>query len=117
MWRFSTGKKGVNRVTVFERPDASCIFVEYWDNEGRHRKALREDTGEPVTERELAVEAAKIMARAQERKRNQSVAELLGIPTERTLLDLLKRLHADKSTEWSEPYRKDQDLYRKLWEA
>lgn len=116
MWRYSTGRKGVNRITVYERPDAACICVEYWDNDGRHRKALREDTGEPVTDRTIAMEAARIMAAAQERRRNQSVAELLGIATDRTLMDLLARLHADKAGEWSEPYRRDQIRYRAFWE-
>lgn len=121
MWRYSVGQKGVNRVTAYERPDATCIYVEWWDNEGgtptRHRKGLRTITGEPVTDREIAKKAVAIMAQAQERRRNQRAAELLGIVTTRTLLDLLKRLHMDKAAEWSDAYRRDQDRYRTLWES
>jgi len=116
-WRYSAGKKGVNRVTVFERPDATNIFVEWWDSTGRHRQSLRKATGEPVTDRAVAIEAAKIMAAAQERHGNQNVAERLGIPTSRTLPELFVRLHMDKAADWSEAYRRDQDRYRGFWEA
>lgn len=116
-WRYSTGKKGVNRVTVFERPDATNIFIEWWDDLGRHKQSLRTASGVPVTSREKAMEAADTMSAAQERKANQTFGEMLGIPTDRTLLDLLLRLHMDKAAEWSETYRKDQDRYRKFWET
>ena len=116
-WRYSAGRKGVNRVTVFERPDATNIFVEWWDSGGRHRQSLRRATGAAVTDRDEAKRAADIMAAAQERKSNQTFAELLGIPTDKTLLDLLERLHDDKSAGWSETYRRDQDRYRAFWEG
>lgn len=116
-WRYSAGKKGVNRVTVFERPDATNIFVEWWDSLGRHRQSLRKASGVPVTDRDEAMRACDKMAAAQEQKANQTFGEMLGVPTDRNLLDLLKRLHADKGAEWSESYRRDQDRYRKFWEA
>lgn len=116
-WRHSEGKKGVNRVTVFERPDATNIFVEWWDSSGRHKQSLRKASGSPVTSREEAIRACKRMAEAQEQKANQTFGEMLGVPVDHTLLDLLKRLHADKSADWSEAYKRDQDRYRKFWET
>lgn len=83
MWRRSVGDKGVNRITVYERPDATSIHVEWWDNEGRHREALRRATGEPVTDRKLALKLASIMAEAQKKRRNQSVKQMLGIKEKR----------------------------------
>ena len=115
-WRYSVGRKGVSRVTVFERPDATSIFVEWWDEDGRHKASLARLLGKPVTERERAMEVARRMSAAQERRRNQEAAELLGLPSGRTLLDLLQTMHMDRGAEWSDSYRRDQDRYRKVWE-
>lgn len=102
---------------MFERPDATNIFVEWWDSQGRHKKSLRRANGDPVTDRAVAMEAAREMAEAQEQKGNQSFAALLGLPTGYTLPDLLDRLHADKGEDWSVAYKRDQDRYRKFWKA
>lgn len=114
-WRYSVGRKGVSRVTVFERHDASSIFVEWWDDDGRHKQALSTVTGHPITDRELAKKAADRMSRAQERKRNQQGAELLGLPSERSLKELLDTLHRNRGDEWSESYTRDQKRYREFW--
>lgn len=114
-WRYSVGRKGVSRVTVFERPDATSIYVEWWDDEGRHKAALKSVVGQPVTEREQAVEIAHKMSAAQERRRNQEAAELLGLPTTRTLDELLRALHMDRGSDWSDQYAKDQERYRAFW--
>lgn len=115
LWRYSVGRKGVSRITVFERPDASSLYVEWRDDEGRHKQALKTVIGEPVTDRELAMEIARAMSRAQEQKRNRNAAELLGLPTSRTLPELLEALHDTRSHGWSDSYRRDQDRYRKFW--
>ena len=77
-WRYSVGRKGVSRCTVFERADATSLFVEWWDDDGRHRAALSTITGHPITDKDLAIEAVQRMSAAQERKRNQSAADALG---------------------------------------
>jgi len=106
----------VNRVTVFERPDAASLFVEWWDDLGRNRESLKTTTGHPITDKELAKKIAHRMADAQERKRNQQAAEALGLGHDRTLPELLERLHADRSSDWSDSYVRDQDRYRKFWQ-
>lgn len=61
------------------------------------------------------MQLAKEMAARQERKRNQNAAELLGLPTSRTLKQLLDALHEHKEGVWSEGYKKEQDRYRRFW--
>jgi hypothetical protein len=114
-WRFSVGRKGVSRITVFERPDASSLFVEWWADDGRHKQALSNAIGEPVTDKGLAMDIAREMSARQERKRNQNAAELLGIPTERTLTDLLETLHENRGPTWSENHTRGQGSMRKFW--
>lgn len=116
LWRESVGRKGVSRVTVYERPDASSLFVEWWDDEGRHKQALKTILGEPVTDKELALEIAEDMSKAQEARRNQSAAEMLGIPTPHTVKELLEDMHGAREGKWSENYTRDQARYRKFWE-
>lgn len=114
-WRYTVGNKGVNRVTVYERPDGTCIAIEWWDNEGRHRERLKDDIGHPVTDRELAKKIAQRAAAAQDRKRNQQAAELLGLPSDRSLKELLNRRHADLAKKWTDKYRKSRDRLRTFW--
>jgi hypothetical protein len=114
-WRYSVGHKGVNRVTVYERTDGTCIAVEWWDDAGRHRERLKDDIGHPVTDHELAKKIARRMAAAQERKRNASAAEMLGLPSPRTLKELLDRRHADLTKKWTPKYRKSRDRLRTFW--
>jgi hypothetical protein len=114
-WRYSVGHRGISRVTVFERHDAHAIYVEWWDDAGRHKRALKTITGHPVTDRELAREIAGAMSRGQERKRNQQAADMLGIPADRTLRDLLDRRHGDLKESWTPKYKRSRDLRRKFW--
>jgi integrase len=116
-WRYTVGKKGVNKVTVFERPDATSIYLMWWDDDGKHREALSTTAGHPITDREMAVELADRMSKAQERKRNQLAAEALGLAPKRkyTLGELFEQRHADLSPDWSEKYQKDRELRRKFW--
>lgn len=116
-WRFTVGKKGVNKVTVYERPDATSIYVMWWDDKGRHREALSTTAGHPVTDREKAKEVAKRMSRAQERKRNQLASEALGLVERRdyTLGELLARRHEDLGPKWSKKYAKDREVRRAFW--
>ena len=114
-WRYSAGQKGVNRVTVFERTDAPSIYVEWFDDFGRHRRSLKTATGHPVTDRSLARRIADKMAGAQQQKRNQQAAEMLGLGTGKRLPDLLHRLHEDRAARWSETYTRDQARYRDFW--
>lgn len=115
-WRYSVGQKSVNRVTVYERPDGASIYIEWWDDEGRHREVLRSSIGHPIVDREFAMEIAQKASEAQLRKRRQSAAQMLGLQRgEHTLEDLLNRLHADKSSEWTPKYAKSRELRKRWW--
>lgn len=115
MWRYTTGRKGVNRVTVYERGRGASIYVEWHDDLGRHRKSLASILGHPVTDRELAKEAAHRMAIAQERKRNNQARTALGVPERHTLEQLLTRRHADLGPGWSEKYAKSRERRKAFW--
>lgn len=114
-WRFSVGNKGCSRITVFERPDATSIFIEWWDDDGRHRQALSTAAGAPLTDREKAKKLAKDMAARQERHRNQTAATILGLPSDHTLKDLLERRHADLADTWSAKYKKSREIRKRFW--
>lgn len=117
-WRYSVGTKGVNRVTVYERATGATIYVEWLDDLGRHQRALKTMLGHPVTDRELAKKIAKHMSEAQEQKRNRQAAEVVfGFSPDRTLGELLERLHEDRGQDWSETYTKDQKRFRAFWLA
>lgn len=115
-WRRSFGRKGVNRVTVYERPDGSSIYIEWWDDNGRNREVLRRSIGTPLTDRDKAVELAKMAAVEQEKKRNAKAAELIGLPVPRSVSELLAELHETRAPDWSERYAKEQERYRAFWE-
>lgn len=55
------------------------------------------------------------MSEAQERKRNQDVAEALGIRSGRTLHDLFSQRHDDLKEQWSDKYQKAQERKRRFW--
>jgi integrase len=117
LWRESVGQKGVNRVTVYEKRPGSQLYVEWWDDRGRNQKAIGSLIGEPVTDKELALDVAHEMAEAQRQKRNQAARRLIkGYSPEATVGTLLAQLHEDKWKDWSESYRRDQVRFRAFWE-
>ena len=114
-FRFSVGHKGVSRCTVFERPDATSIYIEWWDDDGRHKAALSKVIGHPVTDREKAKDIAREMSRRQEMSRNAKATELLGLPTAHTLSELLDKRHANLGPRWSAKYAKSRERRREFW--
>jgi hypothetical protein len=53
-WRVSFGRKGVNRVTVYERPDTAGLYIEYWEKGKRVRRTLSDFVGHEVTDKSEA---------------------------------------------------------------
>ena len=107
----------MNRVTVFERDDATSIFLEWWDDLGRHKQSFATLLGHPVTDRDTAKELARRASIAQEQKRNQQAREIVGLPVKRTLPGLLHALHMARASEWSDGYRQSQERQRRFWES
>lgn len=124
-WRYTVGDKGVSRVTVFERADATSIYIEWWDNQDaqgnkvphavRHKQALSNTLGEPVTDREIAKKLAKLASEGQARHRNQRAAQLLGLPSDHTLGELLAWRHAELAPSWTSKYTKDRERQKAFW--
>lgn len=115
--RFTVGDKGVSRVTVYRRPSSPACYVEWWDDDGRHRKVLKDAENNRVTDWSLAKKVAVQMSAAQEKKRNRLAAEYFGVTSgeERTLADLFERRHADLGPSWSDKYAKSRELRRGFW--
>ena len=104
-------------MTVYEKRGSNQLYVEWWDDLGRHQKAIGALIGEPVTDKSTAEELAVDMARAQRQRRNQAAAQTAwGFNPSRTLGELLHRLHADKWSEWRPSYQRDQKRFRAFWQ-
>lgn len=120
-WRYTAGTKGVNRVTVYERRDRDTLYIEWWDKFGnRMQRTVETETGTPLlntTEgRKIAIDVAEAVAKEREQLHNAELAELYGTaPVEMTVEKLLKRLHSDRKSSWSESYTRDQDRMQTWW--
>lgn len=116
-WSYIAGKKGLNRVRVYQRYEGGPIQVEWYDSRGRNRQTLKRlNNGTPIHDTELATEIADKMADAQRRKREQASAhELFGRPAPRTLSQLFGELHDAREADWSQTYRHQQRAIRDWW--
>lgn len=119
-WRHSAGKKGINRVTVYERKDRGVLYVEWWSASGiRNQRTLEYITGVPVPNTEegrvLAVAIAERYSQERERDIYAELQDVYGNTPSRTVDDLLGRLHEDRGGSWSESYARDQARYRTFW--
>ena len=116
LWSYICGRRGINRIRVYERRDSKCIYVEWFDSDGRHQKVLRL-AEEPVTDRTLAKRVAHRMSAAQERRRNQALAQMVfGHSVSHTLPEVFAELHREKEGGWSRQWATDQKRYRTYWE-
>lgn len=117
LWRYATGQKSVNRVTVYERPDSPHLYIEWYDDDSRHQESLRSATGKPVTDKKLAMRIADRVAKGQEQKRNAEAAELIfGVRIgKHTLKELLDQLHEVRGARWRESTRSSQKKFRAFW--
>ena len=121
-WRHTVGTKGINRVTVYERRDRSCLYIEWWDRAGRRNQRVVEYvSGLPVPNtsegREYAVLAAEALSKEREQMIYAGLANVYGVTPPRTVNELLARLEADRGETWSEAYQRDQTRFRTFWEA
>lgn len=116
LWRYAVGSKTVNRVTVYQRGDSPNLYVEWYDDEGRHQESLRTATGKPITDKTLAMAVADRMAADQERKRNNEFGTMVfGSGGNHTLKELLERLHEDKARKWRDSTKKGQLNFKRFW--
>lgn len=105
-------------MTVYERQPGGTLYVEWWDDLGRHQQSLRMRLGHPVTDKEFALEIAEDMAQAQKRKRNaESQKTYRGYDVTATVGQLLRMYHAAKARKWADTTIKGKDRYREFWLA
>lgn len=116
LWSFSAGRKGVNRVRVYERKGQIALYLEWYDSDGRHQKVIKTVLGEPVTDKALAKRIAKAAADGQLLKRNRLAEEAaFGPPGRGTLRGLLDAMHKDREARWSANYKRNQEAYKTFW--
>jgi integrase len=116
LWRYATGQKGINRITVYERRPGGPIHIEWWDRDGRHRETLKNLTGSPIVSHALAEDVADACAAAQKKRREADDAhELLGRDPPRTFRELTDAYHGSKEEGWSEHHRRIQRGLRDFW--
>lgn len=115
--RFTYGDKGVSRVTIYRRANSPGIYVEWWDDDGRHRKVLKDRHGNRITDWDDAQEVCKLMSERQRKRRNRLGAEYFGLESDgaHTLADLFERRHADLGPSWSTKYAKSRERRKTFW--
>lgn len=118
-WSYITGKKGLNRVRVYEPYPGSPLWIE-WQNgaDERVRKSLREIAGHPVYRQEDAKAIANRSAQRlkKEARSRSSLYELVGMKEPHTLKELYDRLFASRAgRRWGAKWKKAQKRYRDFW--
>lgn len=111
-WSFSCGKRGVNRVRVYERSVSPVLYIEWHWRGKRRQESLKTKTGHPVTDKRLAREIAIQAARDLKREHHRAArARMLGTGEERTVGALLERLHSAR--QWKD--ESGQARFRRFW--
>lgn len=116
LWRYTTGNKGLNRITVYERIPDGPLQIEWFDRDGRHRETLKNMAGVVILDRDIATEIADSASTAQRKRREAGAAyELLGRPDPRTLKELTDAYHNAKEAGWSHHHVRIQKGLRDFW--
>lgn len=118
LWRETVGRKGVSRVTVYERYEGSNLYIEWWLDGQRHQRVLSTVAGHPVTDRRLAVKIAQKVSAEQEQLHNRRARKAMFGPevgVARNLGQLLEAYHEAFAPDWSTGHRRDQDRHRAFW--
>lgn len=122
-WSYSAGKRGLNRVRVYERSPGSPLWIK-WSNDHNQpeRRSLRVVADRPIYDREVAVMIADRAAlRIKESTTvGRDLRELLGLEERHTLEELFTEywdVHtSEKEGEgWSDKYETDQARHRDFW--
>ena len=121
LWRRSVGRKGFNRITVYERIPEGPLQILWWVRGGAHRESLTTLDGVPIFDRSEAEEIAKRIAHRIEKegplKATPLRDQLLGTlrkPERHFVGELFTQMHTDRSAEWSKKWAQDQRRYRRL---
>ncbi|GMV07405.1 MAG: hypothetical protein AMXMBFR53_36800 [Gemmatimonadota bacterium] len=116
-WSYSTGRKGISRVRVYERSVSPVLYIEWtWEGE-RIQRALQDVAKHPVTDKKLAMQIAQDASRRLERDHNRAAhAAVFGAPSpDKTVAELLTELHKIRGKRWSRQHARDQESKRRWW--
>ena len=114
-WSYSTGRRGVSRVRVYERYPGGPIQIEYT---GAPRQTLTNLAKTPITDQALATRIAnRLSEELAAEATGKAARQILGLQEPRTLYELLERYHADMEAEWGETHLRQQRHMRKWWAA
>ena len=119
LWRRSFGRKGYNRVGVYERTRGGPLWVRWWARTGDNRETLTNLADVPITNRARAERIGIRMSEEQKSHRDHTsgLSQVLGLPDRHSVGELFAQLHRDRSHEWSPKWARDQRRYRRFWET
>lgn len=118
-WSLSIGRRGLNRIRVYERYPGGPLWVEWYVGPKRIQESLTDTAGVAIHDKQLAIDIATAMSEAQRKKREAMVGrELLGLAQRRTLKELLDAYHASpKAQKWKPSHARGQERFRDFWLA
>lgn len=118
-WSYSVGKRGRNRVRVYEARPGGALMVQYTTRDGQMiREALSAWTaeGSPVHARDVAKNiATSISLRLAEATDSDQLRGFMGRSKRRTLGQLLSTYHDARGPKWSQKHRNEQEEWRRLF--
>jgi integrase len=114
LFRYKAGRPGFNLVTVFRRYEGGPIYIETWPNGKRRRETLRNKLGVPLFDEKRAMHIADLVASKIEHAAHGEMDKLLGIPSKRTLKELLDTYHEKRGHRW-DTNKRHQELARDFW--
>jgi hypothetical protein len=116
LWSYSAGKRGASRVRVYERTPGGPIQIEWTLNGKREQRSLQYEVGGKVFDKRDAMRLADRAARRLGQDHNRQMHQILfAVSPQRTIGELLTRMHAARGKKWSGTYAKDQERYRLFW--
>lgn len=113
--KFFFGKKGFNRVVVWQHEKVGAYYIAWYDGHGqRFKKSVGRFLGtEVVYDEEVAIATGKQLAKDLAGARTaEQLARAKRQPIEHTLGQLLQRYHFEQEGEWSDSHRKAQERFR-----
>lgn len=118
-WSLSIGRRGLNRIRVYERYPDGPLWVEWYVGPKRIQETLTDTAGVAIHNKELAITIATAMSEEQKKNREATTGrELLGLTKRRTLKELLTEYHdSPKAKKWKPTHRKGQERFRDFWLA
>jgi site-specific recombinase XerD len=117
LWSYSTGRRGRDRVRVYEPRREGALMIAYTTPGGDlKREALAQFADRPVYCKATAERMARaISSRLAIARDEDQLRGFLGISSRRTLHELLAAFHAVRVDSWSAAHRNDQLRWQQLF--